>query len=48
MENETSAFHSGPLSLKKTHVTVHEGILRPLRTDGVLNPAWKTLISFSN
>ena len=46
MENETSAFHSGPLSLKKTHVTVHEGILHPLCTDGVLNPSWETQVSF--
>ena len=39
MENETSTFHLGPLSLKRTHVTVHEGIPRPLRTDGVQNPS---------
>ena len=46
MENETSTFHLGPLSLKRTHVTVHEGILHPLCTDGVLNPSWETRFHF--
>ena len=30
---------SGPLALRRTHVTVHEVKLRPLCTDGVLNPS---------
>lgn len=46
IENKTGVSHSGPLSLKRTHVTVHEGILRPLCTDGVLNPSWETPVSF--
>lgn len=38
-ENETLGFSSGPLALRRTHVTVHEGKIRPVRTDGVLNPS---------
>ena len=48
LEKKIRVSPAGPLALRRTHVAVHEGKLRPLRTDGVLNPAWKTLISFSN
>ena len=36
---ENQSFPAGPLALRRTHVTVHEGKIRPVRTDGVLNPS---------